>query len=150
MFYNWLENVYGLKAIWFLLLAPLDPLSKGPAPFPWCHIKGRQKLQLFCSTWYHNIFMSKELPMKNIKKIGRFFKLDFRALPSFDAFWARDLRLNRYKLQSFVYLPWKFEEDILSSYGDHFCTKWDPQNQEIANISDRKWRHHTKNYFRSF
>ena len=93
MFYNWLENVYGLKDIWFLLLAPLDPLWKGPAPFSWCHIKGRPKLHHFCSTCYHNIFMSKELSMKDIKKIGRFFKLHFRALPCFSAFWAGDLRL---------------------------------------------------------
>ena len=72
MFYNWLENVYGLKDIWFLLLAPLDPLSKGPAPFSWCHIKGRPKLHHFCSTCYHNIFMSKELSMKDIKKSDAF------------------------------------------------------------------------------
>ena len=150
MFYNWLENVYGLKDIWFLLLAPLDPYSKGPVPFSWCHIKGRPKLHHFCSTCYHNIFMSKELSMKDIKIIGRFFKLHFRALPRFGAFWAGDLRLISYKLQSFVYLPWKFEEDILCSYGDHCCTKWDSENQKIVNISDRKWRHHTKNYFRSF
>ena len=32
--------------------------------------------------------MNKELSLKNIEKIGRFLKLDFRALPRFGAFWA--------------------------------------------------------------
>ena len=80
-------------------------------------MKGRQKLHHFCSTCYHKIFMSKELLLKNIEKIGRFFKLDFRALPRFGAFWPRDLCFTIYKLQSFVNHPWKFEEDIFSRFG---------------------------------
>ena len=113
-------------------------------------MKGRLKLHHFCSICYHKIFMNKEFSLKNIEKIGCFSKLDFRALPRFDAFWARDLRFKRYKHQPFVYYPWKFEKDILSRFGGDSVTKWHPQNQKIVNISDRKWRHHTKNYFRSF
>ena len=68
-------------------------------------MKGRQKLYHLCSTYYHNIFMNKELSLKKSEKIGLYFKLYFRALLRSDACEARDLRLNRFKLQSFVYLP---------------------------------------------
>ena len=113
-------------------------------------MKDRQKLHHFCSTFYHKIFISNELSLKNIGKIGSVFKLDFRAQPRFGALWARDLRLKRYKLQPFVYHLWKFEDDILSRFGEYPRTKWHPENRKIVNISDRKWRHCTKNYFQSF
>ena len=77
LFYNWLQNVYGFKDIWLLLLAPLDPQSKGPALFPWCHMKGRQKLYHCCSTCYHKIFKRKELSLKNIEKTVRVLNFIF-------------------------------------------------------------------------
>ena len=67
--------------------------------------------------------MRKKLSLKNSEKIGRVLKLDFRALPRSGAFSARDLRLNRYKLQPFVYHPLNFEENILSRFGELPCTK---------------------------
>ena len=97
-------------------------------------MKGHGKLHHFYSTCNHNMFVSKKLSLKNSEQIGHFFNLDFRALPRFGTFWARDLKLNRYKLQSFVYHRWKLEEDILSSFRDHFVTKWHSQNQKIVNI----------------
>ena len=40
--------------------------------------------------------MRKELLVKNSEVIGHNFKLDFRALPRFGAFWGGDLRLISY------------------------------------------------------
>ena len=108
-------------------------------------MKGHGKLHHFYSTCNHNIFVSKKLSLKNSEQVGRFFNLDFRALPRFGTFWARDLKLNRYKLQSFVYHRWKLEEDILSSFRD-LSLQNDTLKIRKSSISDRKWRHH-KNIF---
>ena len=62
--------------------------------------------------------MRRELSLKKCEKIGRIFKLDFRALPRFGAFLARDFRRKWYKLQPFVYHPLKFQENILSLFGE--------------------------------
>ena len=69
--------------------------------------------------------------MKNSEKIGRVSKLHFRVLPRFGAFSARDLRLKRYKVQPFVYHPWKFEDDVLSRFVEDLWTKWHPENKKI-------------------
>ena len=92
----------------------------------------------FCSITLFTIF----------KKTAK--KLNFRAQPHFGAFWTRDLKRKRYKLETIDYHPWKFEDDILSRSGEDLWTKWHSLNQKIVNTSDQKWRHHTKNYFKSF
>ena len=52
-------------------------------------MKARLKLNLFCSICYNKIFSGKEILLEKCKKIGRFFELDFRALPRSGAFTSR-------------------------------------------------------------
>ena len=52
-------------------------------------MKARLKLNLFCSICYNKIFSGKELLLEKCKKIGRFFELDFWALPRSGAFKSR-------------------------------------------------------------
>ena len=54
-------------------------------------MKARLKLSLFCSICYNRIFSIKELLLEKCKKIGRFFELDFRALPRSRAFTTSDI-----------------------------------------------------------
>ena len=55
-------------------------------------MKARLKLNLFCSICYNKIFLGKEILLEKCKKIGRFFELDFRALPRSGAFTSRDIK----------------------------------------------------------
>ena len=49
----------------------------------------RLKLNLFCYICCNKIFLWKEILLEKCKKIGRFFELDFRALPRCGAFTSR-------------------------------------------------------------
>ena len=110
-------------------------------------MKGRQNLHHYCSTCY--ICITKYLWEKSYRwKTSK--KSDALKNSIFESYRAPALfNLETCDLQfiNFVYHPWKFEKDILSRFGGDSVTKWHPQNQKIVNISDRKWRHHTKFFF---
>ena len=55
-------------------------------------MKARLKLNLFCSICYNKICLDKEILLEKCKKIGRFFELDFRALPRSCAFKSRYIK----------------------------------------------------------
>ena len=66
-------------------------------------MKARLKLNLFCSICHNKIFSGKELLLEKCKKIGRFFELDFRALPRFGAFRATQTKMTECRPQFVLY-----------------------------------------------
>ena len=108
-------------------------------------MKARLKLSLFCSICYNKIFSRKELLLEKCKKIGRFFELDFRALPRFGAFIATHTKITLVCPPSVFYHSWKFESNIFIRSEEVGKTMRPSENQKNDDIfSDRKWHHQNK------
>ena len=69
------------------------------------------------------------------KKIGRFFELDFRALPRFGAFGATRTKMTECRPQFVLYHSWKFESIIFISLEGVRKTTRPSENQKNDDIS---------------
>ena len=98
-------------------------------------MKARLKMSLFCSICYNKIFSRKELLLEKCKKIGRFFELDFRALPRFGAFIATHTKITLVCPPSIFYHSWKFESNIFISSEGVGKTINPSENQKNDDIS---------------
>ena len=108
-------------------------------------MKVRLKLNLFCSTYYYKIFSRKELLLKKCQKIGRFFELDFRALPRSGTFTSRYIKtyiLHNFNLLSIIHENFKcLSLPILEKRsGQNDLSKI----TKSSIFRNRKWRHQNK------
>ena len=86
-------------------------------------MKDSLKLNLFCSICNNKIFSGKKLLLGKCNKIGRFFELDFRALPRSGAFTSRYIKNISCTTSIFCLSSMRISNVYLTHFGEPIWTK---------------------------